>query len=290
MHGNWAKEETTTTGTGTLTLSAVTGWPRFADVFPVGEEVSYAILNSDGSPIEAGIGTVAASNTLERTQIDATYVSGAYDNTNASAVSLASGTKTVIATPVARSILGAGTLVNANATLRAIGSAHYMSSSSSTVSLGSANRCYYMPFLLEFGVEITGLVVNVTTAVASSNFRIGLYWLASNGAPGAKWLETADLSGATTGIKGTGSITRIFAPPGWYYAAIAAKAAAISVDGNRMEGISTPLGHSTVSATYAQGYETLSGGWTDLPTAAATSLTLSTGAAGFSPRVVLEVA
>lgn len=289
MFGNWVKEETTTTGTGTLTLSAVTGWPRFADVFPVGEEVSYAILNSDGSPIEAGIGTMGASNTLERTQIDATYSSGVYDNTAPTAASLASGTKTVIASPIARTLVVAGTSVNANAASRYVASSHYQASGGSTVTFGGANRCYYSPFLLAFGIEITGLIAHVATAVASSNFRIGLYRVASNGAPGALLIETGDLSGATTGDKGSGSVTRRFLAPGWYYSAIASNAT-ISFSANRMEGLPTPMGHASVNATYSQGYETLAGGWTALPATAASSLTLATGAAGYSPRIVLEVA
>jgi len=39
MLGYGIKETTSTTGTGTLTLAAVTGFPRFASVFSVGELV-----------------------------------------------------------------------------------------------------------------------------------------------------------------------------------------------------------------------------------------------------------
>lgn len=98
---NNVKEETTTTGTGTVTLTAVAGSARFADAHAVGALVPYAIRS--GNDWEWGIGTVAATNTLERTTIKVTYVAGVYDNTSPVAITLA-GTSTVFVTPHADAV------------------------------------------------------------------------------------------------------------------------------------------------------------------------------------------
>lgn len=67
MLGNFIRETTATTGTGTLTLSAYTGYARFSDVFSTSDLVYYVI--QDGTNRECGIGTVGAANTLARTTI-----------------------------------------------------------------------------------------------------------------------------------------------------------------------------------------------------------------------------
>ena len=107
MLANWIKEETTTTGTGTLTLSAVSGFARFSQALTVGDYVSYSITTSD-SKYEAGIGKVAASNTLERSLVTATWDGSTYTGAGASALSLASGTHTVICAPLAGSTIDTG--------------------------------------------------------------------------------------------------------------------------------------------------------------------------------------
>lgn len=84
---NFVKETTTTSGTGTLTLTAVTGWARFADAYANGDVVPYAIRN--GNNREVGWGTVGAGNTLARTTVLATLVAGVYDDTAPAALTLA---------------------------------------------------------------------------------------------------------------------------------------------------------------------------------------------------------
>lgn len=62
------KETTSTTGTGTLTLAAVSGYSRFSDVYSVGQIVAYLIVTTlNGSyAFEWGTGTVGSGNTLTR--------------------------------------------------------------------------------------------------------------------------------------------------------------------------------------------------------------------------------
>ena len=94
---NLVKEATATTGTGTLTLAALTGWARFADAYTVGQVVPYAIEN--GANKEVGLGTVGASNTLARTTVLATLVGGVYDDTSPTAITLA-GESTIFSGPL----------------------------------------------------------------------------------------------------------------------------------------------------------------------------------------------
>ena len=112
---NLVKATTTTAGTGTLTLSPMTGWAPFS-VYTNGDVVPYAIENGDNK--EVGLGTVGASNTLARTTVLATLVAGTYDDTSPVAITL-SGNSTVISGPVAElfdisEIAGAGTAASAN--------------------------------------------------------------------------------------------------------------------------------------------------------------------------------
>ena len=90
--GNWVRETTATSGTGAITLSgAVTGFAAFATI-PDGL-VWYSIGDADDR--EAGMGTLSSSGTvLTRTTVSATLVSGVYDDTSPTAITL-SGTAEV---------------------------------------------------------------------------------------------------------------------------------------------------------------------------------------------------
>jgi hypothetical protein len=87
---NLVQETTATTGTGTVTLAAMTGFARFSDRFATGDLVYYMI--EDGANWEIGIGTVGASNTLARTVVSETMVAGTFSNSSPSAITLAGPT------------------------------------------------------------------------------------------------------------------------------------------------------------------------------------------------------
>jgi hypothetical protein len=292
MFWNWAEEETTTTGTGTLTLTAVTGKPRIADVVPTSEQVCYAILDSTGLPIEAGIGTAGASNTLARTFVRNTYSGGTFTGANATAVSLAAGTKKVIATAVAGSFWGTVPAVNSAASSRVIFSPHHSISAGDTRAMGTSNVMVYVPFLLTAACDISGLCCNVTTG-AAGNLRMGLYTVGTDGKPSTKIVETGDVDCTTTGVK-TGSITRRYLPSCWYYMAVATKGVNASIRTNTAGGTTninqqTPLGMSGYDYAYAFATETLSGGWTSLPSTTGTLSYLSVGS-DYAPRLGLSPA
>ena len=113
---NLVKATSATTGTGTLTLSPMTGWANFSDAYTNGTIVPYAIENGDNK--EVGLGTVGASSTLARTTVLATLVGGVYDDTSPVAITL-SGNSTVFSGPLAElfdvsEISGLGTAATAN--------------------------------------------------------------------------------------------------------------------------------------------------------------------------------
>ncbi len=113
---NLVKATSATTGTGTITLSALTGWALFSAAYADASVVPYLIENGDNK--EVGLGTVGAGNTLARTTVLATLVGGVYDDTSPVAITL-SGTSTVSSGPLAElfaasEIAGLGTAATYN--------------------------------------------------------------------------------------------------------------------------------------------------------------------------------
>lgn len=97
MLANGIKETSSTTGTGTLTLTAVNGFARFSSAFAVGDRAAYCI--KDGNNREWGVGTVGAGDTLERTFRLGTLVAGVYSSSLAGTltpITLTSGAAEVI--------------------------------------------------------------------------------------------------------------------------------------------------------------------------------------------------
>jgi hypothetical protein len=92
LYADLVQEQTATAGTGTVTLTQVSGWVRFSDRFAVGDLVYYMIEN--GFNKEVGLGTVGAANTLARTTILGTLVAGVATWSGAAAINL-SGSSTV---------------------------------------------------------------------------------------------------------------------------------------------------------------------------------------------------
>ena len=106
--GNRVKETTDTTGTGSLDLNgAPTGFRAFLEEFNSGDTAYYLIVDDPDNPTayEYGVGTVTAGtpDTLSRDTVEGSSNSG-------NKVSFLAGTKTVIATPTAAALGGAGPL------------------------------------------------------------------------------------------------------------------------------------------------------------------------------------
>jgi hypothetical protein len=94
MFGNWVRELTATTGTGTVTMTGMSGFARFADAFSVGDLVYYHIM--DGNNRESGIGTVGAANTLARTTVLQTLVAGTLTNSPGTGITLSGGSTVTV--------------------------------------------------------------------------------------------------------------------------------------------------------------------------------------------------
>lgn len=200
MLANGAKETTTTTGTGTVTLSAVTGFPRFSQVLSVGQFVDYAI--QDGNNWEWGVGKVAAGNTLERTRVTAKFDGGTYSRSPATKLSLSGGATVFCAINEAfgpvKSFVGG-----------AIGqtymhSAHLVQTDTyaNTKAL-NGNTLYWLPFVWPGGAAriITSLSIYVTTAGAGTKARIVIFDPDSHGASPTMLYQSADIAIGTTGAK-----------------------------------------------------------------------------------------
>lgn len=288
MLGNWIKTTTTTTGTGDLTLSSVTNFATFNDVFGVGPLFYYAILDdSTDAPIEMGIGHLSASTTLVRDKVLTTMVSGTYDDTAPAAVTLASGTKRVICTPDAGALAVNPINLSTAASSRVL--SPYMPSSAGTL-VATANRCYYVPLLLATPREVDAVVFRVSSGAASTTAKAGLYAAGIDGKPGARLAQSGSIDTSGPG-KMSGTFTSKRYPPGLYYLAVASSGTPTL---NSVTGASIAqdplLGADSTGVQFVGGlYEALSGGWTDLPTTASGSLTEVIGVSGV-PTLGLRVA
>lgn len=134
-----AKETTTTTGTGTVTLlGAVTGFQSLAGVGN-GNTTYYCIADQSGANWEVGLGTYSTTGpTLARTLVLASSNSG-------SLVTFTSGTKDVFITyPAERAVTGAPAIVENNQT---IAISYTIPTGRSAMSVG--------PITLNSGVAVT---------------------------------------------------------------------------------------------------------------------------------------
>lgn len=273
MLGNGIIETTTTTGTGDLTTSAVTGRPRFTDKFTANAtEASaghfyYAILTQDNPPqfIESGIGYMSATGTLKRAVVLSTYASSTYTDVSASAVSLAAGTKNVICTGEAGAAGGLAlpAMDNSVSALRYITSAHIPVTAWSSTLAMTANRLYMQPFLFNAARAVDGLYFRQSSAGAA-NYRLGLWECNRDGTPGRKIMgSTADLATTTSGVNvvTTGGPVRL--APGWYYMGIVSDGTPTINTGSVANLLPNPLGHDGVQYAYSYGY--LANGSTTLP-------------------------
>ena len=232
MHANWCKETTTTTGTGTLTLSSVTGFPRFGNHFIDGQPCSYSILDGTGAPVEAGIGHYVASNQLARDYATSTYIGTTLTEpagTNANLGTDNTNTPwTVIATPVAQSLLPAQPGFVAAAPNKWIVAPNYVAPAGGAAQTMTANTPWVTAFYMEYGREIGYFGVNVTTAAGTSANKItmGLYPLRGDGSIAPALAISAAVDPSSTGFKTAAQAAggNFLAPPGCYLAAIASDA------------------------------------------------------------------
>lgn len=218
MLGNWVRQTTTTTGTGALTLSTVSGYAAFSNHFAESQRFGYAIVDdSNGAPIESGIGYLS-SGTLVREYIEATMVSGTLDITAPTAVSLAAGTKRVVCAASAGLLVSPAPGVWNNIAGRLYGDAQVAVSASSFNA--TADRAYALPFIRAVNRPIDAVLFRVNTAGAGSTQAVcAIFSWGSDGLPGVKIAETSAVAVDATGVK-TAAFASAFDPPQRFFACI----------------------------------------------------------------------
>ncbi len=224
MLGTWIRQTTTTTGTGNLTLSSVSGYPTFSSQFATSQRFKYVILDdSTGAPIEAGVGYINGTPALVRERIEATMVSGTFDGLTPSAVSLASGTKRVICTGTAGSFPTTipGVWANSNKLYGDAG----INSAGTTITM-TADRAYAIRMNHLVDSEIDALVFRVgTAAVAGKVAKVAVWSIGADGLPGVSLAESSTIAVDSTGNK-VCTFTA-FRPPAQYFACIVSDGAPV---------------------------------------------------------------
>lgn len=301
MHlGNWIRMTSAGTGgTGSLPLTAVTGYSQFSDQFATGADGAcdyfwYSILNdADGTPVEAGIGSLSASTTFVRNYVMATYVSGVYaEGTAASAVNLSSGsTYRIICTPLQTSLQACYPGPRSGAAERLIASADLVNGAGNgntkTVNTGTV---YVVPFTLRTMAPISGAGAFVT-GTASANIRLGIYKTTLGGEPGNLIAATGDIAATSTAFA-TGNWTggTILLKPGRYYLAIKPNGANVPVYANEAKSYAVPpdslAGMATASAFDMNTFGTAADSGSAMSTTMAT-LAWTTWTVDYSPTLYL---
>jgi hypothetical protein len=247
MLGNWIRQITTTTGTGNLTVTTVSGYAAFSDYFATSERFKYAILDdSTGAPIEAGIGYLSGGAVV-REVIEATMVSGVLDRSNPSAVSLGAGDKRVICTSTAGTAVVNPPGVWA-ATHKGYGSLH-TAGSAGTLTL-TVDRAYAVPFAAAVDAEVDAVLVRVTTAAAAGKLlKVGIWSVGSDGLPGVSLAESSTIAADTTGVK-VGSFTRFRPPPRFFAVLVSDGATGVQSYGTTLAGNAMGFDSSLVPNGY----------------------------------------
>lgn len=210
MLGNGLRVSTTSTGTGSLAFSTVTGLPTLSTQLSASERAAYSILDSNGGFIERGIGYHDGAGNWVREVPMATYVSGVYTGANPTAASLASGTKYILITPGAQTMLTSrqGLWATTNKVYGDLGIVGGVGSITLT-----ADRAYACPAAATVDSDIDAVVFRVTTAGAAGKLAKGaIFSVGSDGLPGVKLAEGSSVAIDSTGVKAS-TFTRFRPPP-----------------------------------------------------------------------------
>lgn len=253
MIGNGAKATTTTTGTGSVTLSAVTGYPQFSDVFAVGDIISYFI--QDGNNWEWGYGTLASSSSLARTYVEATYASGTFTRAPGTGLTLSGNPATVGATLI-ESDKSIGMRPGTPSDVM-----HQMWSGGGDFSTAQAVTANYIAVtaLCIPHAKYSGMKCNVTVAGgASQTGRLGVYRMDTGLAPANGFANAALIAegNATIDLSTTGAKSVTFASPvflgGWVFAAYigSANATLAAIAGAQYGGLSQVQSLASARANY----------------------------------------
>lgn len=262
MLANRVRETTTTTGTGDIALAgAVTNFEPFNTAFGLNRRFAYFIVDATNNAWEAGIGYLSAAATLVRETV--------LDNSagTTAALNLGAGAKDVFVTPNENLLVpGLPAIRNPNALGKLMLPMNLEAAQGNTI-LMTADQLALVPVLYTQAGLVSAMKVYVTTPVAATKARVGLYELDSAGAPGRKIAESGDLDTTTSGMKSS-AVTAVRVRPGWYYlATIASGAVGFNKfnDGSGWRCGVSPAGTSATGNAIFGLFDTLAAGWTTLP-------------------------
>lgn len=291
MLADFVKETTTTTGTGAaLTLSAVVGFARFADAFPVDAPVVYAIQS--GNNRETGIGTVGTGNTLTRVRATAKYDSGVLTKDPATFLSLAGTSDVMISLSASSTEVGQSVLLRAKSAVvkhvHSCGSPYTQKSNY----VASANYIFVFPYQLGVSGVISKIGCLTNVGRASSTCRVGLYEQAVDGSIGQLRLESGVLDTIVDNTVYLSTVSNTHLQAGWYWAAIQTGATAPDFSSHSLGNGYLPLtgligGRHSVALNYAS--RTMAA----LPASGAGFPSLTAEMLGnipYFPLVILEIA
>lgn len=239
------KETTTTTGTGTVTLDAVSNFVRVSQAFSVGDPVSYCLVSGNGDK-EWGIGKAGASNTLSRDFVEASLVGTTFNHVNPTAISL-TGTSTLSVVQHSDSNAGDVAILSTP-----FGTQYLCPFASNAANLGTlaltADRLYAIPYLPSVCANaFTGMGLIVTTAVAGTAY-VGVAESARDAGggwrPGRVLGQSAGISVGTTGDKSDTSFWPNHKAGHIYWLLLTCSSAA-TIRSLPANGISCPIGFGT---------------------------------------------
>ena len=242
MKANFIKQETSTSGTGALTLASVAGWGTFAAKFSQNALFKYGIkVKSSGVPVEVGWGYLDGSGDLVRSIIESTNSSGTVTD-GGTAASLAATVHEVVCAETAGVGLSAAPGVWSPGTgVSGYGDAHAQGSSG-TIAL-VADTVYVLPFIAAVDRMVDAIAVSVSTAgAAGKQIKAAIYTIASDGKPGVKVAESIAVAVDTTGLKTMTFASPVRVPSRYYVCLIC-------------DGAPTVLGYGTGAiGSFAMGY------------------------------------
>ena len=243
MIGDWVKETTTTTGTGTITLAGpATGFCSFSDLWADGFVVRYAILDANGTSRESGWGTLGGSGTtLTRDVIIETLVGGTYDASSPAAITLTTGTHTVGIAADAQAFMPAPMGRAEDTRIFAMNLTNNLGNKFLTC---FADRQYGSPFMLTQTTEVSDLGLFINTGVDASTTTIGISQMVA-GESLSSYIASGTISTTTTqtGTVQTTSITNVVLQPGWYMThLVSTDAISVAATNNDNESIFSTLG------------------------------------------------
>lgn len=281
MFANRVKETTTTTGTGNITLAgAESGFQSVNSAFSTSGWFVYWIVG--GTEWECGFGHLSASTTMVRDKV----LDNSGDGTTA--LNFSAGTKFVFCDPM-EAFSGPLCLpfpYNGDGN-NSVGPLNWIGPGAGAAVV--ADRLYLLPYLHTYGGSVASFKNYVTTAVAATKARAGLYrWNPTNGAPDTLIQESTDIDTTTTGLKTT-TFTAFRLKPGWYWMGFLCNGA-VSVRSFNFNTATPGSMGGTAGGLIANAfiYATITAGWSTLPATPTIAATVSAADAA-APAVFLGV-